>query len=158
NGGPCNTKVGQVTPEGLVPFIESQFIHNSSFLSSHSVDPNDAAAVRAFVESLDIRIVQKDLTVTADFGQSQGVKLEGEGTVSHGNAALATTYVHVIRNKTPGTTEFNTTDLEFWFFYPYNGPGTLQSDTELFGFSLQPPAEELDPLGTHIPDWENTTL
>jgi hypothetical protein len=156
-GGPCNTATGAVTPEGLVGFIQQRFIHNASFLQGYGVDASDVAAVRSFVESLDIRVVQDDLSVPAAFGQAQGVRLEGQGAVSAGEPSLATSYVHVIRNKTPGTLEFGTTDLEFWFFYPYNGPGTVRSDIKVFGVSYHP-QKELDPLGTHIPDWENVTL
>jgi hypothetical protein len=156
-GGPCNTAVGAVTPEGLIGFIQQRFIHNASFLQDYGIDATDVAAVRSFVESLDIRVVQDDLSVPASFGQAQGARLEGQGAVSAGMPSLATSYVHVIRNKTPGTQEFGTTDLEFWFFYPYNGPGTVRSDTEAFGVSYHP-QKELDPLGTHIPDWENVTL
>jgi len=139
NGGPCNTAVGSVAPEGLVALVQQTFIHNAPFLAGYGVDPNDGTAVQHFVESLDIRIIQRDDSIWA------------------GQPTTATTYINVIRNKTPGTPEFGTTDLQFWFFYPYNGPGTIQSDTEVFGADYKA-TKELDPLGTHIPDWENATV
>jgi hypothetical protein len=139
NGGPCNTAVGKVTPEELIGFIEQQFVHNAPFLTANGIDPKDEIAVQQFVESLDIRVIEKDDSVFA------------------GQPSVSTAYVNVIRNKTPGAPEFGTTDLQFWFFYPYNGPGTIESDTYVFGLSYHP-SKTLDPLGTHIPDWENATL
>ncbi len=139
NGGPCNAAVGAVAPEGLVAFVQQKFIHNAPFLTANGVDPSDGIAVQHFVESLDIRVIQKDDSIWA------------------GQPALATAYINVIRNKTPNTPEFGTTDLQFWSFYPYNGPGTIQSDTEVFGAGYKA-TKELDPLGTHIPDWENATV
>ena len=139
SGGPCNTPLGAVQPDGLIGFIQQRFSKNTAFLSSYGIDANDPIAVQHFVESLDVRVIPKD-----------------DATL-RGMLPGAEAYVHVIRNKTPGTPEFGTTDLQFWIFYPYNGPGTLEVITSVFGISYEP-TEELDPLGTHIPDWENATV
>lgn len=49
----------------------------------------------------------------------------------------------------PGTTE-----LQFWFFYPYNGPGTLRVSPPI-GSSTD---VDLAPFGEHTGDWEHFTL
>jgi hypothetical protein len=47
----------------------------------------------------------------------------------------------------------NITELVFWGFYPYNGPGTLKLDVAgSAGYS------SLDPLGVHQGDWEHFTI
>ena len=71
-GGPCNAAVGAVTPEGLVGFIQQRFVHNAPFLQGYGVDPNDVPAVRSFVESLDIRVVQADLSVPPHSAKPRG--------------------------------------------------------------------------------------
>lgn len=41
------------------------------------------------------------------------------------------------------------TDLQFWSFYPFNGPGTIEFFTKLI---------EVSPIGEHTGDWEHFTL
>ncbi len=46
------------------------------------------------------------------------------------------------------------TELQFWFFYPYNGPGKFSVDVGVFQFAYV----ELITRGRHYGDWEQVTL
>ena len=46
-------------------------------------------------------------------------------------------------------------DLQFWFFYPYNGCGSLDMHMTFEGISAAPLSQfELAPFGEHYGDWE----
>jgi hypothetical protein len=63
-----------------------------------------------------------------------------------GNIASAVAYVHATASRTAGMT-----DVQFWFFYPYNGPGT----GKLYPLDS---SVDLSPFGIHTGDWEHVTL
>lgn len=64
-----------------------------------------------------------------------------------GDLASALAYVHPHRGA-------GFTDLQFWFFYAYNGQGTLNIDPPLVpSFDV-----DLAPFGEHTGDWEHVTL
>lgn len=64
-----------------------------------------------------------------------------------GDLASALAYVHPHRGA-------GFTDLQFWFFYAYNGQGTLHIDPPLVpSFDV-----DLEPFGEHTGDWEHVTL
>ncbi len=80
-----------------------------------------------------------------------------------GDLAGARSYVHAVRLRDIGVT-----DLQFWFFYPYNGPGTLYVRLSL-DLNIWPEWVWEDgyetgdfgntwPLGTHTGDWEAVIL
>ncbi|KAJ9621400.1 hypothetical protein H2204_011961 [Knufia peltigerae] len=70
-----------------------------------------------------------------------------------GRLELAKTYVHALWQ--PGSPH---TDLQFWFFYAYNGPGSLH----VGGLVLDTPTTsgdiDLAPMGEHVGDWEMAML
>jgi len=63
-----------------------------------------------------------------------------------GDVKSAVAYVHAIDSRTAGMT-----DVQFWFFYPYNGPGTGK-------LSPIDSSVDLSPFGVHTGDWEHVTL
>jgi len=68
-------------------------------------------------------------------------------TLRYGAVGTAKAYVHVLPLE-----EVN--DIQYWFFYPYNGPGTVRCQ---FG-SLFSAEEQTPPVGEHVSDWESVTL
>lgn len=62
----------------------------------------------------------------------------------------ATTYVHVYHPPDHP----DVVDLQFWLFYPYNGPGTLYSRIG----ELWDRQSVVDPIGSHPGDWESVTI
>ena len=66
-----------------------------------------------------------------------------------GDLTAARAYVHARFNPSLGAT-----DLQFWLFYAYNGPGTLQLTlpTHACDRTMAPP------LGEHYGDWEHVTV
>lgn len=70
-----------------------------------------------------------------------------------GNLAGAVTYVNVKKST-------YWVDLQFWFFYPYNGAGRarVQITDGLTDSNLSTSNVDLDPMGQHGGDWEHCTL
>jgi hypothetical protein len=69
-------------------------------------------------------------------------------TLSKGEIADAPLYVHAKFRPAD-----NVTELVFWVFYAFNGPGTLR--LEVFGDTSY---KNLNPLGIHQGDWEHFTI
>jgi len=69
-----------------------------------------------------------------------------------GNLSRATTYVRVL------PVNDDSVDLQFWFYYPYNGYGNAHAnigDIDLGYFSIQ---SGYTGIGRHYSDWEHVTL
>jgi hypothetical protein len=66
-----------------------------------------------------------------------------------GDLATAKAYVHAYWK--PG---MSWTDLQFWFFYAYNGPGTAHINGLVFDTIAHSGDPNLAPLGEHFGDWE----
>ena len=50
-------------------------------------------------------------------------------------------------------------DLQYWFFYAYNGPGTAAVKSLIGGATAsEEPRISLQPLGSHMGDWEQVTM
>jgi hypothetical protein len=92
-------------------------------------------------------------TQAAVFGCSDaGIScwLKGAAAKKPGELNGAKAYVHVFHPPNqPGVF-----DLQFWLFYPYNGPGTLYTRIG----ELWDQASVLDPVGSHSGDWESVTM
>ncbi len=50
------------------------------------------------------------------------------------------------------------TDIQFWFFYAYNGHGTFRLKTLAFGQTLWASNTSAEPIGEHEGDWEHVTI
>jgi hypothetical protein len=72
------------------------------------------------------------------------------GATNPGNLSTAKAYVHVY-HPTSVPNEF---DIQFWYFYPYNGPGRMYSRIG----ELWDAESSLEPLGEHVGDWEVVTI
>jgi hypothetical protein len=79
-----------------------------------------------------------------DFVWYQSVSDADHARMSAGAPGAATTYVHINRFAEEGVT-----DLQFWLFYGFNGPGTIRTRPQLTWSEI-----ELDELGIHDADWE----
>jgi VPS62-like protein len=66
-----------------------------------------------------------------------------------GDLATAKAYVHAYWK--PG---MSWTDLQFWFFYAYNGPGTAHINGLVFDTIAHSGDPNLAPLGEQFGDWE----
>jgi hypothetical protein len=65
----------------------------------------------------------------------------------------ARAYVNVLWNQ--GSTF---TDIQFWLFWAYNGPGTAKFDSLVFNRIINTGTVDLAPLGEHVGDWEYVTI
>ncbi len=78
-------------------------------------------------------------------GQHQAMAPATEGS----STQVLTAPIHVhIRNAAGGAVEAGELDLQYWFFYPYNGT----VDIDLFGHYIN------TGLGAHQGDWEHVTV
>ncbi len=108
-----------------------------------------------------IRVTPATLSQTAlEIATNQGATkfwLELPEAQRHGDLQTAKSYVHAVRLKDIGTT-----DLQFWLFRPYNGPGTVKADASIapIGGVCSGDAEggNVSPLGEHTGDWEAVYL
>ncbi|KAG9247434.1 hypothetical protein BJ878DRAFT_539298 [Calycina marina] len=50
------------------------------------------------------------------------------------------------------------TDIQFWFFNAYNGPGTAKFDNFVFNKVKNTGNVDLAPLGEHVGDWESCAI
>lgn len=71
-----------------------------------------------------------------------------DGNAKGGSLPTARAYVHAYAPK-----DQSYTDLQFFFFYAYNGPGTLHLFT-----TISEGDAGLQPLGEHFGDWETCVL
>ncbi len=78
------------------------------------------------------------------------LELKDDGSRA-GDLSLAKAYVHAKAQE-------KQTDLQFWFFYAYNGPGTAKIKSLVAGKSVHSGKANLAPLGEHEGDWEHITL
>ena len=74
--------------------------------------------------------------------------LELNPAAEGGNPADAHAYLHA-----SWSSGLDFTDLQFWFFYAYNGPGTGH-----IGYLIHSADFDLKPLGAHFGDWECTMV
>ena len=90
--------------------------------------------------------------IASEFDCSNATKcwLEAKDVKRTGHLDNAKTYVHVYHP----TENPNVFDLQFWLFYPHNGPGTLYTRIG----ELWDNASVLDPIGSHSGDWESITI
>jgi hypothetical protein len=66
-----------------------------------------------------------------------------------GSLSTAKGYVHAL-----WTPAHDYTDLQFWFFYAYNGPGTAHVNGLIMDTIVHTGDVDLAPLGEHFGDWE----
>jgi hypothetical protein len=67
----------------------------------------------------------------------------------HGDLSTAKAYIHAFWDQTK-----TYTDLQFWFFYAYNGPGTAHINGLVMDTIAHTDNVGLAPLGAHFGDWE----
>ncbi|MBO9558688.1 MAG: Vps62-related protein [Caulobacter sp.] len=72
-----------------------------------------------------------------------------EDAFKGGDMSTAKAYVHAYWK--PG---LSYTDLQFWFFYAYNGPGTAHINGLVFDTIVHSGDPDLSPMGEHYGDWE----
>eukprot|EP00485_Elphidium_margaritaceum_P010274 CAMPEP_0202702146 /NCGR_PEP_ID=MMETSP1385-20130828/15171_1 /ASSEMBLY_ACC=CAM_ASM_000861 /TAXON_ID=933848 /ORGANISM="Elphidium margaritaceum" /LENGTH=726 /DNA_ID=CAMNT_0049359735 /DNA_START=77 /DNA_END=2257 /DNA_ORIENTATION=- len=86
-----------------------------------------------------------------DSGAQYQLKLK-DAHSRNGDFNRAVCYVHA---QTFG--QFHT-DVQFWFFHAYNGPGTARIKSLLFDTTTHAGNPSMAPLGEHEGDWEHVTL
>lgn len=84
-------------------------------------------------------------------GPKQGTRyyLEIENSVKSGNFPTGKAYINALWKK-----DTTYTDIQFWFFNAYNGPGTAKFDSLVFNKVKNTGNIDLSPLGEHVGDWE----
>lgn len=152
NGTMCNTPAGAVRPDTLVNLIE-RFRSDLPLLTSYGVDTGDPRKVQEFLGYMNFRVVPRPNPIAPGSGKPENY----DPIVLGGESTMTPAYVNVIRNKTPGTKEFGTTDLQFWYFYPFNGPGRVRTVVHEVVTTFTD-ERYIWPLATHIPDWELIVL
>ena len=80
-------------------------------------------------------------------------ELTAPGDPRRGNLADACAYVRALHDPALGHT-----DLQFWMFYPYDGPGLLRLRPFAFGARRADKLLSLWPGGMHEADWELAVL
>jgi hypothetical protein len=115
-----------------------------------SFDPQFRACMGTSSQSLmdDVDYVNNEIKPNEPYNNSPifRIWLNHHHLFPPGNMTRAKAYVHVI----PWNTFF--TEIEFWFFYPFNGPGRVQFCTPLCE------NVQLITNGRHYGDWEHITL
>lgn len=92
-------------------------------------------------------------TLPIDSKETEHFKIELNGEAGRGgDVSLARTYVHV------RASDKHYTDIQFWFFYAYNGPGTMRFKWLVFDSTVHAGNSTLEPFGEHEGDWEHVTL
>lgn len=88
-------------------------------------------------------------------GPKQGSRyyLEIEDSVKTGNFSTGKAYVNALWKK-----DSTFTDIQFWFFNAYNGPGTAKFDSLVFNKVKNTGNVDLSPLGEHVGDWVSGIL
>ncbi len=95
----------------------------------------------------DVDYVINQIKPNPPYNDSSQFKIWLDHTdVFHGNQDRTDAYIHVI----PWNTFF--TEIQFWFFYPYNGPGRVEICTPVCQ-DIQ-----LTTNGRHYGDWEHISL
>ena len=82
--------------------------------------------------------------------------LDPPTTAYAGDLASTEMYVHAVRLK-----DLQVTDIQFWLFYPYNGPGSVEIKSDLLSLGNvchAPNPGNTAPLGEHESDWEVLVL
>lgn len=79
--------------------------------------------------------------------------LQIEESVKSGNFDTGKAYVNAFWKQ--GMTW---TDIQFWFFNAYNGPGTAKFDSLVFNKVKNTGNVDLSPLGEHVGDWEYAAI
>ncbi len=129
-------------------------------LNIHPDEKYKPTSVDFFVENsnlLDKRTGQytqahiDDLPQGEDNGSNYQLVLKSDSARS-GDFSQATCYVHA----KAGTGLY--TDIQFWFFYAYNGHGTFRIKTLSFGQTLTEGNTSSAPIGEHEGDWEHVTV
>jgi len=96
----------------------------------------------------DVDNVINNIKPNPPYNNSEQFKIWLEHTdIYHGELDRADAYIHVI----PWNTFF--TEIQFWFFYPINGPGRVEICS--VGVCAQ---EQLVTNGRHYGDWEHISL
>ncbi|MDE1464326.1 Vps62-related protein [Spartinivicinus poritis] len=96
----------------------------------------------------DYNYIKSADNISGSSANSIWLKPNNLSALKSGNIGRAKSVVH-IKNVLPGYT-----DIQFWFFYSYNGPGTAKVRLgEIYSH-----AGELKPFGEHTADWEHVTL
>lgn len=122
----------------------------------------DTYAPKAVFESREEFLpcsVEDFLKATAP-APDNGLQIKDEG-IKKGNLANAKAYVNIVIGE-------STTDIQYWFLYGYNGPGTAYlkklnlvyspSSPEEFGRYVSIGDFLMAPAGQHEGDWEHITV
>ncbi len=80
------------------------------------------------------------------------VWLDSDPSLWSGHMLRAKSYVRVL------APDANTLDIQFWFFYAYNGPVKVQASVELSPTFTLYKNFRLENVGRHQGDWEHVTL
>jgi hypothetical protein len=122
--------------------VRNEGSHGSQFSEHPNEMPTSAATLMADVAHIESE--HKPNPPYSD-GQDFRIWLSIPDALIHGNLARAKPVVHV-RPRGP------LTEIQFWYFYPFNGPGRLRICWEHCEY------EQFGQAGRHYGDWEMVSL
>ncbi|HTD87919.1 MAG TPA: Vps62-related protein, partial [Candidatus Binatia bacterium] len=135
--------------EIYLPSSVDWFLERATLVASNSAFITHAQVTPA-------NLTQTALQIETNQGPTK-FWLELPEAYRHGNFESAKSYVHAVRLKDMGMT-----DLQFWLFRAYNGPGTVKADASIDPIggvcSGEADAGNVHPLGEHTGDWEAVYL
>jgi len=140
------------------------YLHPDEVLMASSVDWFMERATLAWTNNNGLgqrKVTSTNLTATTQEVETRDGPtkfwLELPESERRGDFSTAKAYVHAVRLKDMGMT-----DLQFWMFRAYNGPGTVKATASIDPIggvcSGEAEAGNVHPLGEHTGDWEAVYL
>ncbi|KAK5357961.1 hypothetical protein LTR20_008958 [Exophiala xenobiotica] len=96
-----------------------------------------------------VRVKSPSLNQLPEHGEDHQFYLDLDPVGKPGTFSTAKAYVHAFWH--PGLAH---TDLQFWFFNAYNGPGSLHVNGLMMDSITSSGDIDLAPMGEHVGDWE----
>jgi len=123
-------------------------VYNESDYGSFHVEEQDSMATSSATLLDDVRYVEENIKPHASDPELFKYWLEIADEMKPGDLASAEALIRVF----PVNWLF--TEIQFWFFYPFNGPGRV----EACGWSSCCNDTQLEEAGRHYGDWEHVSL
>jgi hypothetical protein len=126
-------------------------------LHFHPAEPYKMCSIEAFLQHAKLHDSKTGVDINHPAVSQLPTGTNGDGrywliledAFKGGDPSTAKAYVHAYWK--PG---MSYTDLQFWFFYAYNGPGTAHINGLIFDTIAHSGDPDMAPMGEHYGDWE----